>query len=235
MALKLQKYPQNGVLSNSHIKKSKKTVTFSNFMCITPLKGEKHFMRQSDEELMKACQLGDKLAMKQIFQRNKVRIFNFCYSLLGNRADAEEIAADVFLTLIKNKHSYDTNRTFSTWIFTIAKNLCFNRISKRKQSVFMWFSNQDNNDFESWDVPDNKDDSSESLAKKERAQHVRKAIAKLPIEQRAAIELRQYQKFSYIEISQSLNCSLDKVKILIFRAKENLKKELASFIKEEQL
>ena len=191
-------------------------------------------MRHSDEELMKASQLGDESAMRQIFQHNKGRIFNFCYGLLGNRADAEEIAADVFAILIEKKQSYDPARTFSTWIFTIARNLCFNRIRKRKRTVSMWFSSGDSDQFESWDVPDDGDDSRESLAKKERIRNVRTAIAGLPFEQREVLELRQYQGFRYAEISEILNCSLEKVKILIFRAKENLRNELSSYIREEQ-
>ena len=61
---------------------------------------------------------------------------------------------------------------------------------------------------------------------------VRRAIAALPLEQREAIVLRQYHGFSYEEISRILDCSLDKVKVLIFRAKLNLKGQLASFMGE---
>lgn len=191
-------------------------------------------MEQTDEMLMRACQLGDETAMKRIFEHNKVRIFNFCYGILRNRADAEEVAAEVFLTLIRKKHLYDPERTFSTWIFTIARNLCFNRIRNRKKTLSFWFSSKDTDQFESWEVPDEGEDSRESLERKERARHIRMAIAGLPLEQREAIELRQYQGFSYKEISEILNCSVDKVKILIFRAKQSLKDELASFIREEQ-
>ena len=75
---------------------------------------------------------------------------------------------------------------------------------------------------------------SESLVKKETSEHVRHAIAGLPPEQREAITLKQYHDLSYLQISEVLDCSLEKVKILIFRAKEQLRIELASFILEEQ-
>ncbi|MCB9757969.1 MAG: RNA polymerase sigma factor [Candidatus Omnitrophica bacterium] len=190
-------------------------------------------MTQSDEDLMKAYQLGDVMAMQHIFEHNKSRILNFCYRLLGNRADAEDISAEVFLSMVKNKHLYDPQRTFSTWIFTIARNLCFNRLKSRKHTVSMWFSSHEQDSFESWDVADQGIDSRESLARQERAGHVHKALAGLPLEQREVLELRQYQGFSYAQISQIKGCSLEKVKILIFRAKENLRIELSSLIKEE--
>lgn len=198
------------------------------------MRGQEHHMGKKDEQLMREFQTGDREAMQQLFQHNKVRIFNFCFGMLGNRADAEEVAGDVFLALIKNKYLYDPNRTFSTWIFTIARNMCLNRIRKRKQTVSLWYCSSGSDQYESWDVEDQRDQSRESLAKKERAQMVRRAIAGLPFEQREALELKQYHGFSYVEISQILNCSLEKVKILIFRAKEHLKSKLASFIREEQ-
>lgn len=191
-------------------------------------------MSRTDEELMRALQSGDGTAMNQIFQNNKKRIFNFCYSLLGHRADAEDIAGDVFVSVLKNRDQYDSTRTFSTWIFTIARNMCFNRMRVRKHSVSMWFTQPGSHQSEEWDIESKEDDSRDALLKKERAQHVCQAIAKLPFEQKEALELRQYQGFSYAEISEILDCSLEKVKILIYRAKENLRSELAAFIKGDQ-
>ena len=191
-------------------------------------------MNEKDQNLMKEYQLGNNEAIKEIFKIYKVRIFYFCFRILNNRADAEEVAAEVFLNVINNKYLYDNTRTFSTWIYTIARNLSLNCIRKRKKMVSMWFRSTKTDNYQSWEIPDQRDDSRESLAKKERAQYVNRAIASLPFEQREALELKQYDKFSYVEISQILNCSLSKVKILIFRAKENLKRKLYFFIKEER-
>ena len=192
-------------------------------------------MERSDEEIMRLHQSGDSEGMSHIFQRYKIRILNFCFGLLGNRADAEEAAADVFLALVANRNSYDSNRTFSTWIYTIARNKCVNRIRKRKNIISLWISSEDGSDGEMLDIPDSNDHSRDSLIKKEISLNVRRAIAKLPHEQKEAVILRQYHGFSYQQISEILSCSLEKVKILIFRAKEQLRVVLVSFVKEEQL
>jgi len=197
------------------------------------MKGQEYPMERSDEQLMQDYQNGDKDAMKSIFQGNKLRIINFCYGLLGNRADAEEAASDVFLAVVKYKDYYDSKRTFSTWIFTVARNQCINRIRKRNKTVSLWYAAEGNDGYEPWEIPDGGENSREILAENERAHHVRKAITRLPYEQREAIVLKQYHGFSYAEISNILNCSLDKVKVLIFRAKERLREELASLIGEE--
>ncbi|MCA9403583.1 MAG: sigma-70 family RNA polymerase sigma factor, partial [Candidatus Omnitrophica bacterium] len=85
---------------------------------------------------------------------------------------------------------------------------------------------------EQWDVPDHADSSAELLQKKERARHVQQAILRLPYQQREAIVLREYHRFSYDEIAKILNCSLTNVKQLIFRGRERLRTELASYIQE---
>lgn len=196
------------------------------------MKGQEHPMERSDEQLMLEYQRGDREAINSIFQKNKSRIINFCYGLLGNRADAEEAASEVFLAVVKYKDYYDPKRTFSTWIYTVARNQCINRIRKRNKTVSLWFAVEGSDKHESWDIPDGGENSREILAENERAHHVRKAITRLPYEQREALVLKQYHGFSYAEISKILNCSLDKVKVLIFRAKERLRDELASLIGE---
>ena len=85
------------------------------------------------------------------------------------------------------------------------------------------------------DIPDDRSTPSEEMEKKEQIQHVRLAIERLPYEQREAITLRQYHGFTYDDISRILECSLEKVKILIYRAKEQLRQDLASYIREESL
>ncbi len=191
-------------------------------------------MERTDEEIMLDYQAGDQDAMPTIFSRYKIPILNFCVRLLGNRADAEEIAGDVFLTLIVQKDAFDPKAKFSTWIYTIARNKCVSHM--RKQKFLISFSPSPSDEkYESLEIqiPSSHDLPHVELVHKETAAHVRKAIDRLPFEQREAIILQQYHDFSYEEISAILHCSLEKVKILIFRAKERLRIDLTSFLQEE--
>lgn len=191
-------------------------------------------MDQTDEDIMLDYQSGNREAISVIFHRYKNRIMNFCLRMLGNRADAEDVAHDVFVTLMGSRYKYQSGAKFSTWLFTIARNRCIDRIRKSKRFFSMTFSNKDssNNKSDQWDVPDDRPDSADDLGKKERAQLVQKAIATLAVQQREAIILREYHRFSYDEIAKILNCSLDNVKVLIFRGRERLRVELASHIQE---
>ena len=104
----------------------------------------------------------------------------------------------------------------------------------RKNAVSVWFSSKESEKADAWDIPDTKEDFRENLESNETSQHIKRAIGRLPFEQKEAIILREYHQLTYEQIAQILNCSLEKVKILIFRARENLRKDLASFIKEAQ-
>lgn len=191
-------------------------------------------MERTDEQLMMDFQKGDNQAMELIFDRYKVRIINFCFRLLDNRDDAEEASSEVFLSLFKCKYAPDSNAKFSTWLYTIARNQCITQIRKRKNVVSMWVRSKDQGSpYEELPLEDTRESSQEQMIQRETQVYVKLAIKKLPFEQKQAIVLRQYHGFSYQEISLILNCSLEKVKVLIFRAKEQLRVELTSFIKED--
>ncbi len=191
-------------------------------------------MDQNDEDIMEDYQSGNHEVIEMIFTRYKNRIINFSLRMLGNRADAEDVTGDVFLALFKKKYTFDPKAKFSTWLFTIARNCCISRIRKRKNIVSIWFTHKDTGSVDQWEIEDTKESSSEALEGRENAVAVKAAIAKLPVEQRESIILREYHDMSYEQISQVLGCSMEKVKILIYRARERLRGELMSFIKEEE-
>ena len=190
-------------------------------------------MEKTDEQIMSEFQSGDREAISMIFQRYKTPVLKFCLRLLGNRADAEEAAGEVFVAILATPYRPLPQAKFSTWLYTIARNQCISLFRKQKNVVSLWFSSADARD-EQWDVADKQDLARDQMARQEIADQVRRAINKLPYEQKEAMILRQYEGFSYQEISAILGCSLEKVKILIFRAKEQLRGDLASFVKEGQ-
>ena len=167
-----------------------------------------------------------------IFMRYKNPILNFCLRVLGNRADAEDVTGEVFLALFSKQYTFKPEAKFSTWLYTIARNNCIDRIRKKRNIVSMWFQSKKDNAWEAMEITDSSELSAESLEKKEMASRVRVAIQSLPLEQKEAIVLREYQSLSYEQIAQVLNCSLEKTKILIFRAREQLRNHLSSYIRE---
>jgi len=67
----------------------------------------------------------------------KVRLFGLLYRLLGNKEEAEDILQETFLRVYKEKERYDFNYSFSTWIYTIALNLCRNEYKKKRRAKLL--------------------------------------------------------------------------------------------------
>jgi RNA polymerase sigma-70 factor, ECF subfamily len=189
-------------------------------------------MMQTDNELVEAYHQGDSGAFRELFARHKGMVFNFSLRFLGNRADAEDVTSEVFLQLFHKRFVVTGAAKVTTWLLTVARNAALSRLRTRKFQVPLWFRNPETGDPEEWEIPDAKDSASDVLGGREKAAKVRQAIDKLPEEQKEALILREYHDKSYAEIAEILGCSLEKVKILIFRARESLRVELARFIKE---
>lgn len=148
---------------------------------------------------------------------------------MGDRDSAEDIAQEVFLRVFKAAKSYKPQAKFRTWLFTIATNLCLNEIRYNKSSPkIVDLSNMHEQEYPITDPDAFSPQKAAENAELNTA--VRKAISNLPENQRTAILLRQYNEFSYNEISKIMGISTSAVESLIQRARQSLKKSLSPFL-----
>ena len=187
----------------------------------------------NDEELIQQFYNGDQGAFAMIFERHKLGVLNFAIRMTGNRADAEDVTGDTFMRVCNDHNRFvQGNARFKTWLYTIASNSCIDRIRQKQKWAPFWFKKPGSDEMQEMDFPDDTDGPSQSLNKKEVISHVKQAIARLPVDQREALVLGEYQALSYEEIAQILGCSLANVKVLIYRARTQLKDDLPAFIRE---
>lgn len=182
----------------------------------------------TDEKLMLNYQKGDVLAMDEMLSRYKNPIFHFAYRFLGSTEEAQDVAQEVFFRLHQQKDLYRPIGKFSTWIFSIAHNLCISFIRKNKRFV-LWPRKKDSQN-ELVDFPDSGPSPSEQVAQNELAKKVQLFINTLPFLQKEALILREYHDFSYEEISETMKKPLNTVKSLVHRARMGLKEKLLPFI-----
>lgn len=187
----------------------------------------------NDEELIRRFYQADEEALKVIFKRHKEGLFNFALRFAGNRADAEDAISHTFMMVCEKRYAVKPGASFKTWAYTVARNICLSKIRTRSRFSSLWFLKSDSEQEQAIDVVDQKTTARDQLDQKEIADIVQKAIYKLPEEQKEALLLREYNGFTYEEIAQVLNCSLDKVKVLIFRARNYLKDVLPPVLLEE--
>jgi RNA polymerase sigma-70 factor (ECF subfamily) len=184
-------------------------------------------MHKTDEDLISDFQSGEIAAFNELFQRYKNPIFNFALRILNNRADAEDVTSEVFMNLFEKKHMFQPIAKFKTWIFKIAHNACMSTFRKAKRMRSMWFFKKDEGSYVQRDIPDPADIPSEQMKKEEDRRRIQAAIAHLPDAQKGALILREYHAMNYAQIAEVMECSLQNVKVLIYRARNALRDQLS--------
>src|SRR5437660_7523447 len=86
-----------------------------------------------DATLMLRVKRGDDAAFAELVDKYKQPVMNLVYRILRDASEAEDLAQNVFLQVYKSAHRYEVTARFSTWLFTIARNLCLNEIRRRSR------------------------------------------------------------------------------------------------------
>ena len=188
---------------------------------------------ESDEELMLRLKSGDRQAFTFLVNRYKQSVANLVARTVGDNQDSEDNAQQVFVQVYKHADRYEVRSKFTTWLFTIAKNLALNEIRRRKRHPADSLDSVDSQ--EEFSQPRQHPDMrtvmpDDSLLNKEMLLQLRAAIRLLPEKQRLALLLFQEKGLSYEEITKVLGASLSSTKSLIFRARETLKKHLKEYL-----
>src|SRR5688572_24757942 len=136
-----------------------------------------------DAALMLRVREGDRDAFAQLVEKYKQPVMNLVYRTLPDATEAEDLAQHVFLQVYKSAHRYEVSAKFTTWLFTIARNLCLNEIRRRSrhpaESLDETFA--DNEDQPIRQPEDTKNFSPpDSLLQSELEQKVEAALAELP-------------------------------------------------------
>ena len=190
--------------------------------------------RDPDAALMLLVKQGDNAAFALLVDKYKQPIMNLAYRMLRDLTEAEDLAQNVFVQVHKSAARYEVSSKFSTWLFTIARNLCLNEIRRRSRhpAESIEASQHEQEDQPKQQFEDKKTTSPpDSLLQGELEQKVEEALASLPENQRTAIFLCRQNELSYEQIAQVLGCSLSATKSLIHRGRETLKQRLKPYLR----
>jgi RNA polymerase sigma-70 factor (ECF subfamily) len=187
-----------------------------------------------DAALMLRVKQGDTAAFTELVEKYKQPVMNLAYRTLRDATEAEDLAQNVFVQVYKSASRYKSTAKFSTWLFTIARNLCLNEIRRRSrhpaESLDAPHPEQEDQPLQQFE--DKKTFSPpESLLQGELAKNIDRALADLPENQRSAILLCRQDELSYEEIAEVLGCSVSATKSLIHRGRETLKERLKAYLR----
>ena len=180
----------------------------------------------SDEELMRRLQTGDEAALAPLMQHWEIPVKRFIFRLVGNTAESEDLAQEVFLRVFTKRHTYRVGAKFSTWCFSIAANQAKNRLR--------WWHHRPMLSLNAW-TKSGGDLADESPAgapapneavRRELIAAVQTAIATLPLDQRTALVLFEYEGQAVTDIAETLGCTPKAVENRLYRARQQLKQTL---------
>ncbi len=185
---------------------------------------------ESDIALMGRVKTGDVEAFRELIETHQVRVIGTVAKMLGGDADAEDIAQQVFIRVWNSAARYEPTAKFTTWLFTIARNLVFNELRRRKRHPATSLDREDE-EGRHLDAPDTTTPTpAAALLGDELQTSIQKAIDGLPETQRMAVVLRRYEELSYEEIGEVLELSVPAVKSVLFRARTELRERLKKYL-----
>lgn len=189
--------------------------------------------KYSDEnQLVKDLRDGDREAFRFLVEKYHVRVIRTCMGFVHNSADAEDIAQEVFIEIIRSAASFRSESGLSTWIYRIAVNKSLNhlkRASRRRIVSFLAGSPSGEELYEKSLNVSSGEHTDDNLIRRDQAKALEKALESLPESQRTAFVLSRYEELSYREISDVMGLSVGSVESLIFRARKGLQQRLYDF------
>ena len=167
----------------------------------------------TDTELMTRVRDGDVRQLAHLFARHHVRLYNFYLRLTGDRESSEDMTQEVFFRMLKYRHTFRGEGEFTAWMYHMARNVHLD--SRRRIDAVV--------DGEAEEIATPDPHGHDLMERKEGADLVRAALARLPAEKREVILLSRYEGMRYDAIAELLGCSVDAVKVRVHRALNELR------------
>ena len=184
---------------------------------------------EDDSALVDASKAGGMEAFNTLVRRHKKQIFATSLRLVGNPADAYDVAQDTFITAFRKLSSFDGRARFSTWLTRIAVNLSLNQLHRTKLTVAF---PQDEVGIQTEPLPMTTTTTPLTLCQsKEDKECLQNALASLSDNHRMVIVLRELHGLSYQEISRIMGCSIGTVMSRLSYAREALRTKLSYMFK----
>ena len=166
---------------------------------------------EEDKRLYNDFILGNNDAFEQIMNKYRENLIYFIQRIVKSFDVAEDIAQDVFVYVLINKKEYDFKYTLKTYLYTIGRSRAINYLKKKKRCVSLNLEKQGNYEID------------EIMFLNERKRNLKESINKLLPQHQLVIYLADIEELPYKEICKIMNKSMVQIKMLIYRARKNLK------------
>ena len=174
--------------------------------------------------IQRALKTGDPNAYNQLMKLYRDPIYFMLYEKVGDQEIAKDLTIEALGKAFKKLHMYTPNFTFSTWLYTVAKNNCIDYLRKNKLTTvsidkIIEDSKERKNNF---NIASSDPDPEKIMIKKQRVAILRQIVNQLKEKQRELVKLRYFKEMSYEEIAETLDIPLGTVKAQLHRSREKL-------------
>jgi len=189
----------------------------------------------NDRAQLDALQHGDDTALNRLIARWERPLFAFAWRYVRHTVDARDLVAEVFVRLYQQRSRLRADTNLSAWLFTTLANLCHNqhRWRRRHPTVSLDAAEEDGGDGAGGEtLPSAVPVPGETLERDEARAALGAAIDRLPHELKVTLLLHHYDELSYREIGEITGCSERGVETRLYRARQRLRLDLATFLPE---
>jgi RNA polymerase sigma factor (sigma-70 family) len=180
----------------------------------------------TDHELMAAVARGDVASMSGIYEHRNRALFRFFFRLTGRQAPAEDLTHEVFLRMIRYRHTYQTGDGFEAWMYRIARNAFADYAKKNRLEAPAAEGEMEA-------VESGHPSQFESVAKQQDLATLHRALGRLPEDKRELILLSRFQGLSHEQIGRIVGCETGTVKVRVFRAMKEMGRIYGDLLREK--
>ncbi len=181
----------------------------------------------TDEELVSRSARGDHDSFNELVVRWQRPIFALAYRVIGHEEDARDVCQETFLRAFRGIKGFKGQAKFSSWLYRIAINLCYDKNRRAQRSPLSKVSdNIDVLDLAPAEVAGNSLE--DQVGWRELGSEVSRAMMVISPEQRTAIVLKEYQGLTFREIADLQGCPVSTVKTRVYQGLTRLRQELES-------
>jgi RNA polymerase sigma-70 factor, ECF subfamily len=175
---------------------------------------------EEDRLLVRQAQGGSEAAFEELVRRHQQRVFALVGGILRRREDLEDVAQQVFLKAFVSLKRFDQRAAFSTWLYKITVNECWDYLRKKKVRPLMYESDLSEEQVSRLDGIVSQDRPPVGPSEQAEAREmIERMLEKLPEQDRELLVLKEVEGFSVEELAEILNLNVNTVKVRLFRAR----------------
>src|SRR5579863_5512497 len=179
--------------------------------------------RDEEAELVRLAQSGEEAAFEELIRRHQQRVFGLVNGILRRREDVEDVVQQVFLKVFVSLKRFDLRAAFSTWLYKITVNECWDYLRKKKVRPLVYEADLSEEQVSRLDGVVSADQPVASSSDRAEARDLlERMMEKLPQQDRALLVLKEVEGFSVQELAEILDLNVNTVKVRLFRARARL-------------